>query len=136
MSLTYLIALAILGWGVGSLFYKVANDAIHPLMVSTIVTIVYVIMTPIAFVTNKFDRTLNWTGILFSVLGGIAMGAGSIGYSFALKKGAAGEVTAVAALYPALTLILSMIFLHEEMSWRKGIGMGLALVSVFILSTK
>lgn len=59
MSLTYLIALAILGWGVGSIFYKVANDAIHPLMVSTIITIVYATITPIAFITNKFNKTIN-----------------------------------------------------------------------------
>lgn len=136
MSLPYLIMIAIIGWGVGSLFYKVANDAIHPLMVSTIVTVVYIIMTPIAFATTKFDKTLNPTGIIFSILGGLAMGIGSIGYSFALKKGGAGEITAVAALYPALTLLLSMLFLQEEMTLRKGIGMSLALVSVFILSTK
>lgn len=64
------------------------------------------------------------------------MGIGSIGYSFALKKGSAGEVTAVAALYPALTLFLSIIFLHEEMNWRKGIGMCLALISAIILTSK
>lgn len=136
MPLPYLIALAIFGWGIGSLFYKVANDAIHPLMVSTIVTVVYVIMTPIAFMTNKFDRTLTWNGVIFSVLGGLAMGVGSIGYSFALKKGGAGEITAVAALYPALTLMLSMFFLHEEMTLRKGIGILLALASVSVLSFK
>lgn len=136
MSLPYLIMITIIGWGVGSLFYKVANDSIHPLMVSTIVTAVYIVMTPIAFATQKFDKTLNTTGIVFAILGGLAMGVGSIGYSFALKRGAAGEVTAVAALYPALTILLSMLFLHEEISWRKGFGMGLALISVFILSTK
>lgn len=136
MSLPYLIALTIIGWGVGSLFYKVANDSIHPLMVSTIVTVVYIVMTPIAFATQKFDKTLNPTGIIFSILGGLAMGIGSIGYSFALKKGGAGEITAVSALYPALTLILSMIFLSEDMSWRKGIGIVLALVSVCVLSFK
>lgn len=136
MSPTYLIALAIIGWGVGSLFYKVANDAIHPLMVSTIVTMVYIILTPIAFLTNKFDKTLNTTGIVFSILGGLAMGLGSIGYSFALKRGGAGEITSVCALYPALTLTLSLLFLNEEMTWRKGIGIGLALISVIVLTSK
>jgi len=136
MSPQYLIAIAIIGWGVGSLFYKVANDAIHPLMVSTIITIVYITLTPIAFLTNKFDKTLNTTGIVFSVLGGLAMGVGSIGYSFALKKGGAGEITSVCALYPALTLALSFFFLNEELTWRKGIGIGLALISVVVLTSK
>jgi len=136
MSPAYLIAIAIIGWGVGSLFYKIANDAIHPVMVSAIVTTVYIVMTPITFLTVKFDRTVTWTGVIFSILGGVCMAIGSMGYSFALKKGGAGEITTVCALYPALTLMLSMSFLGEEMTWRKGIGIGLALVSVLVLSFK
>lgn len=136
MALSYLVALAIIGWGVGSLFYKVANDAIHPVMVSTIVTAVYVVMTPLTFLVVKFDRTVNTTGVVFSLLGGVCMAVGSMGYFFALKKGGAGEITTVTALYPALTLMLSMFFLGEELTWRKGIGIGLALVSVLVLSLK
>jgi transporter family protein len=136
MSPVYLIAIAIIGWGAGSLFYKVANDAIHPVMVSAIVTMVFIVMTPITFLTVKFDRTVTWTGVTFSVLGGLCMAVGSMGYSFALKKGGAGEITTVCALYPALTLALSAIFLHEEMTWRKGVGIVLALISVIVLSTK
>lgn len=136
MSSTYLILLAIIGWGIGSLFYKVANDSIHPIMVSTIVTGVYIILTPFTFFLMKFDKTVTWTGALFSVLGGTAMAIGSMGYFFALKKGGAGEITTVTALYPGLTLLLSMFFLGEELTWKKGIGIGLALVSVLVLSWK
>jgi drug/metabolite transporter (DMT)-like permease len=64
------------------------------------------------------------------------MAIGSMGYFFALKKGGAGEITTVTALYPAITLGLSMFFLGEELTWRKGIGIALALVSVFVLSFK
>jgi transporter family protein len=136
MSLPYLILLAIFGWGIGSLFYKVANDAMHPVMVSTVVTVVYIILTPITFMIVKFDKAINSTGVIFSVLGGICMAIGSMGYFFALKKGGAGEITTVTALYPAITLGLSMFFLGEELTWRKGIGIALALVSVFVLSFK
>ncbi len=136
MSTQYLIALAILGWGIGSLFYKVANDNIHPIMVSAIVTIVYLILTPFSFLIMRVDRTVNWTGSLFAILGGICMAAGSMGYFFALKRGGAGEITAVTSLYPALTLILSMVFLSEDLTWRKGIGILLALISFVVLGWK
>lgn len=132
----YLMILTIIGWGVGSLFYKVANDSIHPFMVSVICTIVYLIEAPIVLATIKFDKTVNTTGVIFSVLGAICMAAGSIGYFFALKKGGAGEVTATAAVYPAVTLLLSILFMGEDITWRKGIGMLLALASVTILSFK
>src|SRR5262249_15447532 len=136
MSTTFLIFLAILGWGIGSLFYKVANDNIHPIMVSTIVTFVYIVLTPLTFLIMKFDRSVNWTGATFSILGGVCMAVGSMGYFFALKKGGAGEITAVTALYPALTLVLSMIFLQEDLTWKKGLGIVLALVSVIVLGWK
>ncbi len=136
MSTAVLIFLTILGWGVGSLFYKIANDNMHPVMVSTVVTIVYIVLTPLTFLLIKFDKTVNSTGVLFAVLGGICMAIGSMGYFFALKKGGAGEITAVTALYPGLTLLLSMFFLNEELTWRKGIGMLLALVSFIVLGWK
>jgi transporter family protein len=136
MPTQYLVLLAILGWGIGSLFYKVANDNIHPIMVSTIVTFVYIVLTPFTFLLMKFDRAVNPIGLWFSILGGICMAVGSMGYFFALKRGGAGEITTVTALYPALTLVLSMLFLSEELTWKKGIGIGLALISVIVLGWK
>jgi uncharacterized membrane protein len=136
MSLTYLIILTILGWGIGSFFYKPANDQMHPFMVTTIATCMYVIITPITFFFVKFDKTVTVPGVTCALLGAIMMGIGSIAYYFAIKKGGVGEIAAVTSLYPALTLTLSMIFFHEEMTWRKGLGIGLALISAVVLSWK
>ncbi len=136
MQLTYLIILTIVGWGVGSFFYKPANDQMHPFMVTTIATCMYVILTPLTFFFVKFDKTVTWPGVTYALLGAIMMGIGSLAYYFALKKGGVGEIAAITSLYPALTLALSMIFFHEELTWRKGIGIGLALISAVVLSWK
>lgn len=137
MPVQYLIVISILGYGVGSLFYKYANNNLHPLMVSTIVTGVYVILTPLSFLTINFDKSINSTGVIFAILGGLAMCVGSLGYFFALKSGGgAGQVAAVTSIYPALTLILSWLFLGETLSLRKLVGIGLALGSVLLLSQK
>lgn len=138
MSLTYLIILCILGWGFGSFFYKPANDVMHPIMVTTTVTLVYIIMTPLAFAFVKFDKTITWPGVIFSILGGTCMAIGSISYFFALKKAgsAVGEITAITSLSIAVTMILSMLFLHEEMTLRKGVGMVLAIITFIVLSWK
>lgn len=61
---------------------------------------------------------------------------GSLAYFYALKRGGAGEITTLTALYPALTLLLSVLFLREEINFRKIIGVLFALASVFILSKK
>lgn len=136
MNPQYFILFSILGWGIGSLFFKVANDQMHPIMVSTCVTITYIIATPLAFMFLNFDRSTTPTGIVFAVLGGAFMCVGSMGYFFALRSGGAGEITTVCALYPALTLMLSCLFMGETMTLKKGIGIALALASVLVLSRK
>lgn len=137
MPTQYLILFSIFGWGVGSLFYKIANDQMHPLMVTTIVTLAYLAVTPLPFMFLSFDKTITTTGVIFSVLGALAMCVGSLGYFFALKSGeGVGQVTAVTSIYPALTLVLSMIFLGEGLTIKKGIGIGLALASMLVFSWK
>lgn len=136
MYMQYLIAVTIIAWGVGSLFYKVANDNIHPIMVSTIVTGVYFVITPLTFWLYKFPKDVNLAGVSFSIMGGICMAVGSIAYFYALKKGGAGEITTVTALYPALTLLISMLFLKETINYKQGIGVFLALVSFVLLGLK
>jgi Predicted membrane protein len=133
----YLIIISICGYAIGALFYKYANNNLHPLVVSSIITGVYIILTPLSFVFLKFDRSVNSAGILFAVLGALATCAGSLGYFFALKAGGgAGQVTAVTSVYPALTLILSWFFLGEPIGIKKIIGIVFALASVILLSQK
>lgn len=136
MSNLQLIVVSILGWGIGSVFYKVANDNLHPIMVSILVTALYVVLLPMSFAVTKVDTNVNFSGALASLAGGLCMCVGSLAYFYALKRGGAGEVTTVTALYPALTLVLSIFFLKEEITFRKIVGVGLALISVFILSKK
>lgn len=136
MSSTYLIVLSIIGWGVGSLLYKVANDNIHPLMVSIIVTSVFVVLDIITLAFIPFDRTLNSTGVTYSILGGLCMCAGSLGYFFALRGGNAGSTTVLTSLYPAITLILAAVFLKENITFKHGVGMVFAMAAIVLMSSK
>jgi transporter family protein len=136
MSNFFLILITIVCWGIGSLFYKLANDNMHPIMVSCISTALYVVLIPIGFKIFKVPLTANGNGILYAFLGGLGMCLGSLAYFFALQKGSAGAVTASAACYPALTLILSAIILKEEINITKIIGCVFALASVYLLTYK
>lgn len=132
----YLILLAIFGWGIGSLFIKGANDNMHPIMVSTFMTMTYALLTPLSFLFIKFNHSVNFSGIAYAIVGALFMCTGSMGYFFALKSGAAGQITIMTSLYPALTLFISCMFLGEQMSLKKAIGIGFALISFLILKGK
>jgi len=136
MSTQYFIFLAILGWGLGSFFQKFAADNMHPVMISATITCLFVVLTPLAFIFMKFDRTINTTGVLMALLGGGLMCVGTFSYWSALRGNHAGITTALTALYPALTLILSMIFLGEHITIKQVIGLILALAAFVLMSLK
>jgi bacterial/archaeal transporter family protein len=137
MSSQFFIVASIIGWGVGSFLYKYANAALNPLMVSSIALLLYVVMMPVIWLTVRFDHTVNTAGLIYAIIGSLFMCIGTLGFSYALKSGgSAGITTMLCALYPALTLILSMIFLGEALSIKKGIGIALALISFALLSLK
>lgn len=137
MSYQLLLLLSILGWGISSFFYKAANNTMHPLMVTSIVTLLYALITPFAFIFLKFDHTITLSGTTFTILGGIGACIGSLCYFYAFKAGGgAGEVTALTATYPAVTLALSCLFLGEAFTFKKGLGVALALLSCIILGWK
>ncbi len=136
MSLQALIFISIIFWGIGGIFYKCSLNTLHPIMCSAIITAVYVLWTPITFILFKFPKTITYHGVLFAVAGGIAMGIGSLAYDYALKIGHAGEVTISSAFYPIVTLIISVLFLNEELTFRKCFGILLAGISFLLIIKK
>lgn len=134
MSIQYLILISILGWGIGSFLYKGANQHMHPIMVACIATCVYVILLPIYFIFFNFDKKYDLPGVTYNILGALCMCAGSIAYFFAIKKGDVGQITALTALHPTITLVLSIVFFKESITIYKIVGIILALSSGYFLS--
>jgi bacterial/archaeal transporter family protein len=65
---------------------------------------------------------------------GIAMAVALLLFLKALARGPALVVVPLTALYPAVTVILSWIFLKEALTLRHLMGLGLALAAVWLLS--
>lgn len=78
----------------------------------------------------KFDSN----GILFAILAGVAGGTASILLYMLLGKNPAGLVIAITALYPIVTLILSMVFLKETLTLPQTVGFALALVALILMN--
>jgi bacterial/archaeal transporter family protein len=135
MKTNIFIITAVLGWGLGSFFYKIANSQVHPVLVSTIAMGLYIVLLPVMWLVIKFDHTITTSGIIYALIGSLCMCVATLSFSYALRSGGeVGRVTILCALYPTLTLILSIIFLNESMTIKKGIGIVLALISFAILA--
>jgi transporter family protein len=66
--------------------------------------------------------------LLFLALSGIATGLSWLAYFRALQLGPASRVAPVDKLSLPLTIVLAMLVLHEQMSWRLGLGVVLMAV--------
>ncbi len=70
----------------------------------------------------------------FIVCGGVFAGfIGQFAFYSALKTGEASVVVPVAATYPLVALLVSVIFLGEVFTWSKLVGIGLVVGGVIML---
>lgn len=137
MKTEFFIFATILGWGLGSFLMKPATNYAHPIMISSISLCLYIILLPMMWLFIKFDHHITFTGVSYTLAAALCMCVGTLGFSYALRSGGSvGQTTILTALYPALTLMLSVIFLGENMTAKKGIGVVLALVSFILLGVK
>ncbi|RYY55879.1 MAG: EamA family transporter [Chitinophagaceae bacterium] len=72
----------------------------------------------------------NW---IFLVLSGLATGLSWIFYFKALQLGKVSQVAPVDKLSVALTIVLSVIFLGEVLSWKTAIGAGLIITGTIVI---
>jgi bacterial/archaeal transporter family protein len=75
------------------------------------------------------------SGLAWAFLTGILGGTGNIAFFHALVMGGkASIVSPVTALFPLVTVILAVTFLHERLGTAQKIGLALALIAIYLLS--
>jgi transporter family protein len=73
-------------------------------------------------------------GIAAALGSGLAMAVALLFFFEALARGPATVVVPLTALYPAVTVVLSCLFLQEALTWRHAAGLALALAAGWLLS--
>lgn len=134
---TFIVALLVfISWGLGSFIAKLATNRIgertvfFDILGYTSIILIYSLLSFKAKVLLLEDKL----GILLGILAGLIGAFGLIGFYFLLTRKEASIVIPLTALYPALTVILSFIFLKESLNLIKIIGVLLALFAVYLLS--
>lgn len=89
-------------------------------------------------VQGKLNLVLSYDikSILIFVLTGIMAGCfGMMAYFYALKLGATSKIVPIAASYPMITAILSIIILKEGISVYRLLGTALILAGIWLVKT-
>jgi len=125
--------IAMFCFGVAALLYKVATPYADPVSMVLVVYLFAILFTAFAwyFSPNKFiaKEGLKW----MALAAGFAF-IGMISFVQALKIGQASIVVPIRNLALGVTVILAIIFLGEELTLIKVMGIILAVISLVMLS--
>jgi bacterial/archaeal transporter family protein len=81
----------------------------------------------------KTIGSISKYSLFFIILSGVATGLSWLFYFKALQIGKVSQVAPVDKLSVALAIILSVVFLHEAISWKAAVGAGLIIAGTIVL---
>ncbi len=126
--------LSLLFWGIWGVVTKVAllnSEWYHYYVYGSIVTFAAVGVISLIY---RDKLSLGFTDvkvILFASLLGVL---GYIFFVLAMNSGKASIVVPLTALYPVVTVVLSVLFLRESISTNQWIGIILAIIAIILIS--
>ena len=135
----YAVVAAVL-YGAHQIFTKMAADHIGEGLGGFVVeaTAALSILAYLAFLwlANRWDQKSSPNGILYSVLTGICVGAGTIVFFLLFQKGGPlSSVPAILAGGAAIMAVAGILFFREAPSWQRIVGIAFAIIGLFLLRT-
>lgn len=135
MNWLFLTFAAMLLWGFWGFFSKLATSFIRDVDAAIYQAIGTVTVTLIAAFFVRFQPKGTPNGILYAVLSGASAALATFFFFSAITRGRGSVVVSMTALYPLVILALSVIFLHEAVTLKQLLGVGLALGAIVLLSS-
>ncbi len=119
-----------------AIFAKLGVTNVNSNLATAIRTIVILLIAwGIVLFRNEYKglAALSKQNLFFLIISGIATGLSWIFYFKALQLGKVSQVAPVDKLSVALTILLSVIFLGEALSWKTAIGALLIIFGTLVL---
>ena len=119
-----------------SILAKAGIEGVNSNLATAVRTVVVVIMAwAVVFITNTQSGLpdIGRKSLIFLILSGLATGASWICYYKALQMGEASRVVPVDKFSIVLTVILAFLFLHEQITIKKLVGILLITAGTFFM---
>jgi transporter family protein len=121
-------------WGIWGVFSKVATQHLGPQVAYLIGIFGYVPVFGILLYETGGNIPWQPWGWAIALAAGMSTGFGLFFFFRALSTGNASVVVPLTSLYPVVTVLLSWLFLGENLSPRQWTGLVLAMAAVWLLS--
>lgn len=104
-----------------------SNSGLWPVAISQgSALLILIIFTMVAHVPTKFSLKSTAAAIFGGAFGGLA----TIAYFFATQAGQLSIVSLLSSFYPAITVVLAVIVLHEKVTGKRLVGLILAALAI------
>ena len=134
-----LIFLCIILWGLSTFLNRLSVERMSPVLMQVIVAGVFICFIPVALKIANIGNplTYKWSGysVCLTILATIISITANISLYLSLKgNNHSGSSSMLIALYPVVTLVLSVIFLGEQLPFLKILGIIAMIVGTVLLS--
>ena len=127
--------ICVLCWGAWALLSKLGSREISPNTMQFLFTVGTVPVGLALFLTRRGKVEKSPPGIAYGVLNGILSGIGGLALFAAYHtNGNTTLITAAAALYPMITVVLAITILHERFRPIQALGLLFAAIAIVIFS--
>lgn len=127
--------ICVLCWGAWALMSKLGSREIPPDTMQFLFTVGTVPVGLALFITRRGKLEKSSRGIAYGVLNGILSGIGGLTLFAAYHtNGNTTLITATAALYPMITVVLAITVLRERFRAIQALGMLFAAIAIVIFS--
>ena len=133
----YAIAAAVL-YGLHQIFTKLAADRISDglggLVVEGSAVVTIGLFLAALYVTNRWTQSATTSGVIFSAVTGICVGAGTIAFFLLFQRGGPlSAVPAILAVGAAIMAIAGIVSFGEPARPKRLLGIALALAGLYLL---
>lgn len=120
-----MLVMVVLIWGTTTFLQKLSADRMSPMLMQVIMATSFALFIPFAIRMEGGLGNLKWNTqsvILTFVAAFMSIGANILLYSALSNNKHTGSSAMIISMYPAVTLLYSAIFLHEQFSNGKILG--------------
>lgn len=128
-----LAIIAMLLYGVTAIIYKLASPNIDSISLTLFTSIFMTIVIFIFWLFSK-QKQITIKGLEYAGIGGLIAGFAFIAFVTSIGLGRVSITTTLRGLSFAVTVGIAILFLSEQITLMKLIGIGFAIIAIILLS--
>ena len=125
MNQNLMLVMVVFIWGTTTFLQKLASDRMSPMLMQVIMATAFALFIPFSIRMEGGLGNLKWNTqsvILTFTAAFMSIGANLLLYSALSNNKHTGSSAMIISMYPAVTLLYSAVFLHEQFSNGKILG--------------